>query len=358
MGGQMAPQQAPMQMPQQQPQPQAPGFFGRLNQGMQSPLFLTGASILANNTGNYGAAAPAIGRGLVGGQMATSQMQEDALQGQFRQMQMAEARQRLAKEEQYAARVERYIQQLPFEQRAAAMLNPEAFVKAMIEQQYGGSQTQYGLTPHYETDKEGNYYAIRYGSDGRKIEEKLDRVPMTLEMRTPGYMEQQAEARARGGEIGKQTGQAQINYNVAIDKADQGLRVIEDLLASPALESAVGWQSRFPTFPGSEVANYELKLKQLEGKNFLEAYESLKGGGQITEVEGQKATQAISDIALAQSDAQHRKSLETLREIYTNAKRRAAERAGYNKQLTPGHTENGFRFKGGDPGKQENWERL
>jgi hypothetical protein len=330
MGAQQPQQQAPgMAMPPQAQQTQPPGFMDKLNMAMQNPLFLTGASILANNTGNYGAAAPAIGRGLMGGQAMAGAMQEDALNAQMKRMQMQDAQRKLAQDEQAAQMVEQYIQGLPPEERALARMNPDAFTKAMIAKQYGGgTPAQFSLGPNYEIDKEGNYYTVRYGSDGSKIVEKMDRAPAGLEMRTPDYIRQQAEQRAMGGEVGKQRGQAQMGYGVALDKANQGLQVVESLLSHPGQQAAVGFSSAFPSMPGGQAANYEAKLGQLQGKMFLEAFESLKGGGQITEVEGIKATQAISDLSTSQSETEHRRSLETLRDIFQNAKKRAAERAG------------------------------
>jgi hypothetical protein len=71
-----------------------------------------------------------------------------------------------------------------------------------------------------------------------------------------------------------------------------------------------------------------MKLEQLGGANFLQAFEALKGGGQITEVEGAKATKAISDLDRRQTDAEHKKSLETLKEVFTAARARALAKAG------------------------------
>lgn len=56
---------------------------------------------------------------------------------------------------------------------------------------------------------------------------------------------------------------------------------------------------------GTDAANFTELFKQTRGKQFLEAFETLKGGGQITEIEGQKATQAISRMSLAQSEEEY-----------------------------------------------------
>jgi len=80
--------------------------------------------------------------------------------------------------------------------------------------------------------------------------------------------------------------------------------------------------------PGTQAANFQAKLEQLQGKNFLQAFETLKGGGQITEKEGEKATQAISDMSAAQSEKEFKKSAEELKTIIQTGVERAKAQAG------------------------------
>ena len=65
-------------------------------------------------------------------------------------------------------------------------------------------------------------------------------------------------------------------------------------------------------------------LDQLGGAAFLQAFESLKGGGQITEVEGKKATDAMARLNRAQSDGEFELALRELREIMTAGYKRLA----------------------------------
>lgn len=55
---------------------------------------------------------------------------------------------------------------------------------------------------------------------------------------------------------------------------------------------------------GSPEADFDAMLEQVLGGAFLEAYERLKGTGQITEVEGKKATQAITRMGRAVSESE------------------------------------------------------
>ena len=72
----------------------------------------------------------------------------------------------------------------------------------------------------------------------------------------------------------------------------------------PGFQDYVGWTwkpgMRF--VEGSNAANFEAIMNQAKGGAFLKAYETLKGGGQITEIEGQKATDAITRMSKAQNE--------------------------------------------------------
>lgn len=54
--------------------------------------------------------------------------------------------------------------------------------------------------------------------------------------------------------------------------------------------------------PGTDAAEFEAAYGQLKGEQFLKGYETLKGGGQITEYEGKRAAQAQSRIDKATSE--------------------------------------------------------
>lgn len=64
-------------------------------------------------------------------------------------------------------------------------------------------------------------------------------------------------------------------------------------------------------------------VNQIKGQAFLDAYERLKGGGVITEIEGKKATQALGRLEQYQSDADYAKSLKDLRDVVSAGLERA-----------------------------------
>jgi len=101
----------------------------------------------------------------------------------------------------------------------------------------------------------------------------------------------------------------------AVDTASSTLQVIDEALSHKGLSAAVGpLDARTPTFLPDATA-FEAYHNQIKGKAFLQAFESLKGGGQITEIEGQKAEQAIARLDLAQSEDDYKRALKDLRDI-------------------------------------------
>ncbi len=122
-------------------------------------------------------------------------------------------------------------------------------------------------------------------------------------------------------------GQSQENTKQILDT----LNSIEN---SPGLSAVVGvpnpMQGRIPfigNIAGSPAADFQAKLDQLGGKQFLQAFESLKGGGAITEVEGKKATDAIASMQTSQSEESFKRSLQEFKDIVIRASERAQQKA-------------------------------
>ena len=72
----------------------------------------------------------------------------------------------------------------------------------------------------------------------------------------------------------------------------------------------------------------------MKGQTFLQAFESLKGAGQITEVEGQKATDAMARLSTAQSVEAYQAALDDLAAVIKRGMDVAKSKAG-NENATP-----------------------
>lgn len=95
-------------------------------------------------------------------------------------------------------------------------------------------------------------------------------------------------------------------------------------------ESSVGFSGAplAKYISGSPVSDFRSRFDQIKDKTFLQAFETLKGSGQITEIEGAKATSALNRMSLAQSEKEF---ITAAREFEQNIKRGmelARQRAG------------------------------
>ena len=112
------------------------------------------------------------------------------------------------------------------------------------------------------------------------------------------------------------------------DFANGALTTIDQLIASPGLAAITGKRSLLPTIPGTDASKAEALAEQIEGQSFLQAFQSLKGAGAITETEGKKATAAIARLKRTQRKEDYVQALNELRGIVEETKRRASEKSG------------------------------
>lgn len=83
---------------------------------------------------------------------------------------------------------------------------------------------------------------------------------------------------------------------------------------------------------GTDAADMQARLDEIKGGAFLKAFESLKGGGQITEVEGKKATDAITRMSRSQSEAEFVQAALEFRNVVEIGLQRAAAKGGAQPQ--------------------------
>jgi len=93
---------------------------------------------------------------------------------------------------------------------------------------------------------------------------------------------------------------------------------IDALMNDPNLEDALGFEGIVRGFASNvgldpNVARVNEMIKQVRGDVFLQAFEKLKGGGQITELEGMKAEQAMARLGQMQGYDDYVNSLKELR---------------------------------------------
>jgi len=160
------------------------------------------------------------------------------------------------------------------------------------------------------------YTYDRYGQNGVK--------PIATPEDVGGNKATVNDITARGEDKTK----AALDLPTQIANAEASLAVIDDFLAHPESKNRYGWRGVFPAFPGKE-AGAQGFIDQIGGSAFLEAYEGLKGGGQIANAEGAKATQAKTRLTNQHQDwPSAQKAAQELRKSIADRILRAKVRAG------------------------------
>lgn len=195
----------------------------------------------------------------------------------------------------------------------------------------GAAKISYGVNPMFTQDGKpyvvGNNGAVKY----------LDLGPNAKPL-APGEL---AYAKAKGAATGKTLAQAQHDLPKAMENASLTMSTLDALENDPHLDSMVGMVGgRTPDI--TEAANRtRARMDQIQGQAFLTAFQSLRGGGQITEIEGKKATDAITRLGnRLQSPQDYRRAIADLKRIAANGLIRAKVDAGVLPQEALGQVMN------------------
>ena len=140
-----------------------------------------------------------------------------------------------------------------------------------------------------------------------------------------------SQAKESGKVTGETITKAGFDLPQAIAQGEQTVKLVDDLLKSPGMQTAVGLSSKIDPrnyIPGTDAKDFGIRLDQLKGQQFMQAYQSLKGGGQITEVEGKKATDAISRMNTSASEKEFVDAAREFQGIIRQGMNRAKLRAG------------------------------
>lgn len=139
-----------------------------------------------------------------------------------------------------------------------------------------------------------------------------------------------ASAKASGTATGKAGANAAINLPDVISQGNQTIGLIDELVKHPGLSGAVGAGRMTGAYkiPGTDAANAVARMEQIKGTQFLQAYQSLKGAGQITEIEGTKAENAIARMQASQSQEEFTKAAKEFQGVIKAGMDRAKGAAG------------------------------
>lgn len=150
---------------------------------------------------------------------------------------------------------------------------------------------------------------------------------MQVQSSDPVRRAQQSRLETESEAMRKQGAQRQ---QATLDTIGSMRSTINDVVTHPGFSGSVGAKNQAYLFglksdpiAGTKEADFKALLEQVQGGAFLQAFESLKGGGQITQVEGEKATQAIVRAQQSQSEEGFKKSMSDFMSVLDKAEKRA-----------------------------------
>jgi hypothetical protein len=165
-----------------------------------------------------------------------------------------------------------------------------------------------------------------------------------------------AAAQKTGTLTGEDITTAKLEYPALEASTGETLNIIEQLRTHPGKGYAVGPTSMLPIPPGTDAAGFMALYNQATGKIFMEAYQKLKGGGQITEIEGTKAEQAMAKMSRSQSEKDFNKGLDDFESVIKSGLARAKKKVGVGGPKV-GTIQGGYVYMGGDPANSSSWKK-
>ena len=156
--------------------------------------------------------------------------------------------------------------------------------------------------------------------------------------------------------MGTKTAEARVKAQTSLPQVIDNAKVLEDGIAGliggsiidakgnvkydkkapphPGFESAVGASlaKALPEwavpYEGTDRAGFVERFKQVKSGAFMDAYNTLRGGGAITEKEGEKGTAALNRMSLATNEKEFIQAANEFRSIVQRGVQRAKEQAG------------------------------
>ena len=277
--------------------------------------------------------------------------------------QQEEMKMRMAQQEQ--ARQAQAMQELmstlsPEEARMAAVLGPK-FAEQMMQQKSQAGRLPAARIQEYEEAKKGgfsgsftdyltfvntrpvspNYQAIPTERGMQVFDTRTGQIVSTQGLPpaqySPSLQGEIAASKAAGTMEGEQRTAARLDLPSYLDSSKAMLSKVESLIKHPGMRDAVGAPSLGKAMmyvPGSDASNFMARLREVQGGQFLEAFKTLRGGGAITQTEGEKATQAISRMSTSQDEKEFVTAANEFRRVVLRGMERAQARASGSPQST------------------------
>ena len=233
-------------------------------------------------------------------------------------------------------------------------INPSTLETKVITDSKGNPVRSLEAAVKEET-KRHNLETENQGRRNLSLEERRTRVSEeNARIAKDPVIQQQLEA-ART--LGRETAKNQVTATAVLPKVistgELALNTIDQMIGQrdakgnlikgekphPGFENAVGFGLPLQMVPGTEAANFKTLFDQVKGSAFLQAFETLKGGGAISEKEGEKATSALNRMNLAQTEPEFIKAALEFKSVVQNGLANARAKAKVGSSAAPAASE-------------------
>jgi len=188
---------------------------------------------------------------------------------------------------------------------------------------------EYGLQPIVTQDADGKYHLFQLPKDGgppKEVQLPYGWTPKQQYLDTgtgfqavptqgvagnsPVVVPKDVSGKAAATAVGEAAGAAQVALPGAAQAAQDVATQVESLKNDPYLPRMLGPVDSMLPNVSTDAARVQGKMDQLQGGAFLQARQLLKGGGAITDYEGQKAEAAFARMSKAQSVEDYKAALD------------------------------------------------
>lgn len=218
-----------------------------------------------------------------------------------------------------------------------------------------GGNAELGLQPQFGVDDQGNPALLQLGKDGKVVKSQmppgvtLSKTPIKLDAGTEwilldpitrqpvGRVPKDLAGAASQTAQGTAQGAAAFDLPRVEQNANQILDTLDKMKNHPGREGSTGFIEGLIPSRTSEQVDFQSLVDQTKGQTFLQAFQSLKGGGAITDIEGAKATNAISRLGNQRlSDQDYLQAINDLEDVIKTGVARAQHQAGGGQMPNPG----------------------
>jgi hypothetical protein len=281
--------------------------------------------------------------------------------------QSAEKRRKRAREEEIRQQMEEAISNLPPEQQQLARMVPEKFFGAQVENMFGTKDSPSLVQEYLTAKKEGfpgtladwktlgsasntrSFAPIPYTKPDGTIGYGVPRDDGTfVDIQSPEGAEflspfEKARQTSSGTAEGKITTEQTLSAPSDIQAANQAIKILDQIISSPYLESGTGFSSLANVVPGTGGYDFQNLVNQAKSGAFLTAIEQLRGLGALSNAEGSAATLAITRMDTSTSREAFVKAVMDYRAIVEAGKERALARlnaSGQGSVIPPAEEQN------------------